>query len=129
MNPAKGLTKLVFSTAIMILCLGATSVMAETAEPAPDASAEAAAEVAGTCEAPAMEPVKVQNQTPLSSGPTWHLLSNEYCRDRFGTSCYSATYPAPFCSSSNPTGQSCSPFGSKCWVILSSSYANEYWCR
>lgn len=72
--------------------------------------------------------VESPEPTPASTS-TWHFYSRENCFDMFTQGCYQSHFPDPFCPSSNPAGQACSPVGSRCWVIISNWWADEYVCK
>ncbi|MEM1206648.1 MAG: hypothetical protein AAGN66_25660 [Acidobacteriota bacterium] len=135
MSPTLNAPRILF--AVLLLSLLACAVFADgtpepnaAAEAVADLSAEPAAELPNstpmTPAAPAVADPGAQNATPMSSG-NWTFYGRESCYDLFERSCYRAFLPAPRCPS-NPAGQACSPFGSRCFNIISSYWVDEYYC-
>lgn len=98
-----------------------TAVGAERAEPAEEAAPE-------TLSLPATSAGSTEATLEAASGYAWHLLSHEYCPDRFGTTCPNGATSADPCPVSEPEGKACSIPGDRCWYVLSAWWADEYRC-
>lgn len=114
----------ILASLVVAPAFGAGSTAAVRAEPAQPAE-EAAAE---TRSLPTTPDSPTEASVQATSGYAWHLLSHEYCPDRFGTTCPNGATSADPCPVSEPEGKPCSIPGDRCWYVLSAWWADEYRC-